>query len=87
MVESERVLGKGRTRESIEKHSKRVPEKVEFFASIENCPGEYRKRWNPCEYRETVQASTRKGSNLCEYRKMVESGRVPGKGRIPTSIE
>ena len=29
----------------------------------------------------------RKGSNQCEYRKMVESGRVPGKGRIRTSIE
>ena len=45
------------------------------------------KRLNPYEYLKTVPASTGKGSNLCEYRKMVESGRVPGKGGIRTSIE
>ena len=28
-----------------------------------------------------------KWSNLCEYRKMVESEQVPGKDRIPASIE
>ena len=49
--------------------------------------GKYQKMYNPCEYRKIVPAITEKGSNLCEYRKMVESGRVPGKGRIRTSIE
>ena len=35
----------------------------------------------------TFPASTRKGSNLCVYRKMAESERVPGKGKIPASID
>ena len=39
------------------------------------------------EYLKTVPVSTEKRSNLCEFRKMVESGRVPGKRRIRTSIE
>ena len=43
--------------------------------------------YNPYKYRKTIPSNTRNRSNLCEYRKMVESGRVPGKGRVPTSIE
>ena len=45
------------------------------------------KRKNLCECRKTVPGSTGKWLNLWEYRKMVESGRVPGKARIGTSIE
>ena len=69
------------------KNSGMYRENVESLRVSKNIPGEYRKRWNPCEYRKAVQASTEKGANLCDYRKMVESGRVPEKGKIGTSIE
>ena len=66
MVESGGVSGKGTIRASIEKHCRRVLEKVEFVQVSKNCPAEYRKRLNPYEYRKTVQVSTGKGSNLFE---------------------
>ena len=48
MVESERVRGKGRIRESIEKLSWRVPEKGRICETNENW-------YNPGEYREKVE--------------------------------
>ena len=88
-VESGRVPGKGRIRASIEKLSRRVSERVESVTVSKN--GRIRasteKRKNGYEYGKTVPTSTGKRSNLCEYRKMVEYGRLPGKGRIPVSIE
>ena len=80
MVESRRVPGKGRILVSIEKLSKRVPKNGQICVSTE--------KWsNMGEYHEKVESV--RDSKICpdEYRKMVESGRVPGKGRIPTSIE
>ena len=43
MVESGRVSGKGRIRASMEKLSRRVPEKVESVRVSKNCLDEYRK--------------------------------------------
>ena len=49
--------------------------------------GKYREKVEFVRVSKTFQASTEKGSYLCEYQKMVESGQVPGKGRIPATIE
>ena len=89
MVESERLPGKCGIRASTEKLSGRVQKNARISVIIGKWqnPGEYREKVESVVYQKTVPASTRKGSNLCEYRKMVESGRVPGKGRIRTSIE
>ena len=49
MVESGRVLGKGRIPTSIEKLSQRVPENGRMFVSTE-------KLWNPGDYREKEES-------------------------------
>ena len=87
MVESRPEPGSGRIRASIDKLTRRVPEKL--IISVNN--GRIRAstviRLNSCEYRETYPTSPEKGYHQCEYRKMVESGPVPGSGRIRVSIE
>ena len=76
MVEYVRVPGKARIRASIEKLSRRVPEKGRICMSTEN--GGIRPstgtRYNPCEYRKTFPASNEKWSNLSEYREMLNPG-------------
>ena len=79
IVESRRVPEKGRIRASIENVSRGVSEK----GRIREC----RKMVESVRVSKTVPTSTKKWTNQCEHRKMVESGRVPGKGRIRTSIE
>ena len=78
MVESGRVPGIGRIRESIEKLSLRVPEKGRICVSTE-------KWWNPGEYRENVESLRVSKNRLREYRKMVESLLVPKNGGIRAS--
>ena len=65
MVESGRVLGKGRIRASIEKVSGRVPEKGRISVSTE--------KWlNPGEYWEMVESVRVSTTCRGEYRKKVE---------------
>ena len=89
MEESKWVPGKSTIRGSIEKLFGWVPEKGLINVSTE--------KWkNPSEYQEKVE-SVRVSKNCSDdYRKsvqsvwvpkMVESVRVPGNGRIPTSIK
>ena len=89
MVESGRVLGKGRIRASIGKLSRRVQKngRINVIPKNDRIRASTGKMQNPYEYRKTVRVSTEKESNQCEYRKMIESGRVQEKGRIRTSIE
>ena len=89
MGESGRVPGKGRTPATIETLPRQVPEKGGIYVSTEKWynTGEHRKKVKSERVFKTVSANTGKGSNLCEYQKVVESERVPGKNRIPTSIE
>ena len=89
MVESRRVPGIGRIRASIEKKSGRVPEKGRISVWTEKWenPGEYLEKVEFVLVSKNYLRDARKESNHCEYRKMVESGRVPGKGRICSSIE
>ena len=80
MAESGRVPGRGRIRASIEKQSRRIPEKSRICVSTEKWmnPGEYGEKLEslgvsknlPDEYRYIVES--------VEYRKIAESGRVPG---------
>ena len=80
MVESGRVPGKGRIRASSEKLSRWVSEKGRISVSSE--------KWqNPGEYREKVESMPLLKNCMVEFRKRVESGRVPGKGRIRSTIE
>ena len=66
MVESGRVLGKGRIRASIEKVSGRVPEKGRISVITE--------KWlNPGEYWEMVESVRVSTTCRGEYRKKVES--------------
>ena len=66
MVESGRVLGKGRRRASIEKVSRLVSEKGRISVSTE--------KWlNPGEYWEMVEFVRVSKTCLGEYRKRVES--------------
>ena len=60
MVESRRVLGKGRIGASTEKLSRRVPEKLESVSVPKNgrIRSSTRERWNRCEYRNTFPTST-----------------------------
>ena len=89
MVEFVWVTKIGRIRASIEKLSRRVPEKGRICVSIEKwkTSGEYREKVESLRVPKTFPAGTEKGSHLCECRKLVESGRVPRKGRIFASIE
>ena len=65
MVESGRVLTKGRFRATIEKLSRRVPENGRISVSIE-------KWFNPGEYGEMVESVEVSTTCRSEYRKMVE---------------
>ena len=66
IVESGRVLGKGRIRASIEKLSRRLPEKGRICVSTE--------KWqNPGGYRENVESVQVSKNFPGEYRKRVES--------------
>ena len=66
MVESERVPGKRRIRASIEKLSRREPEKGAICESIE-------KWWNSGEYREKVEFVRVSKNCPNDYQKNVES--------------
>ena len=66
MVESDGVLGKGRIRASIEKVSRRVPEKGRISVSTE-------KLFNLGEYWEMVESVRVSTTCRGEYRKRVES--------------
>ena len=66
MVESGGILGKGRIRTSIEKVSRREPEKGRISVSTE--------KWlNPGEYWEMVESVRVSTTCRGEYRKKVES--------------
>ena len=80
IVESGRVLGKGRIRATNEKLSERVSEKGRISASTG-------KWWNSGEYREKVESWPLLKNCPDEFRKRVESRRVLGKGRIRASTE
>ena len=66
MVESGRVLGKGRICVTIEKMSVRVSEKGRISVST-------KKLQNPDECREKVESERLSKNCLDEYRKMIES--------------
>ena len=74
MVESERVLGKGRIQASIEKtvwaNTEKWSNQCEYRQMVESgrAPGKGRIRMS---IEKTVSANTEKGSNMCEYRKSV----------------
>ena len=89
MVESERVLGKGRFRASIEKLSRRVPEKGEISVSTEKWKNaaEYPTKVESVRVLKSCPGEYQKRVNHCEDRKLVESGGVPGKGRFRGSME
>ena len=89
MIESMRAPGKGRIRKCIENCPKEHRKMVESGSVSENDKiwASTGKRYNPCEYGKTVPAITKKESNQCDYRKIKKSRRVPGKGRINSSIE
>ena len=71
MVESGRVPGKGRIRPSIEKLSRRVPQK----------------RSNQCEYRKIVESGRVPGKGRIRPSIEKLSGRVPEKGQISVATE
>ena len=71
MLESKRLLGKGRIRASIEKQSGRVPKK----GSIQ------------CEYRKMVESGRVLGKGRICASIEKQSGRVPEKGRINVSTK
>ena len=78
MVESDGVLGKGRIRASIEKVSRRVPEKGRISVSTE--------KWlNAGDYWEMVESVRVSTTCRGEYRKRVESLLVTKNGRIWSS--
>ena len=89
MASSGSVPGKGRIRAIVEKLSRVVPKKGRIFVStkIWKNPGQYSEKVESVRVSKNCPEEYRKGSNLCEYQKMEESGSVPGKGRIPTSVE
>ena len=78
MVESGRVLGKGRIGASTEKHSRRVPEKVRISVST-------KKLWNLGEYLEKIEYVRVSKNCPDEYVKRVELMSVPENGRIRAS--
>ena len=85
MVESGQVPGKGRIHASIEKHSRRVPENVESVRVSKNCPDEYRKGSNLCDYRKMVESRRVSGKGRIRASINSLSRRVPEKGRICVS--
>ena len=98
MVEYGRVPRKNRIPASIEKLSRRVPEKLDSCEYRKTVPTNTGKGSNLFKYGKMVEsgcvpgeirirASIKKGLNICKYRKMVEFGRVPGKSRIHLNIE
>ena len=66
MEKSGPILGSGRIRASIEKLTRRVPEKLTISVNTE-------KWWNPGQYRDQVESMRVPKNNSDEYRKMVES--------------